>query len=99
MKIQRKRAPRALVSLFFDVRQQSHETGALDGGSQMFLVVSFGPGNASWQDFTSVGDESLQQLIILEIYVIDFVFCEIASFTVSAAVASVIASSHDIPPS
>src|ERR1700728_2657651 len=54
-----------VLLLLHDIRQQGHETGALDGIGQKALLLVADCGDAAGNDLAALGYETLQQLDVL----------------------------------
>ena len=68
-------------NLLGDGSKQTALAGALDGNGQHALVHCAGAGDATWQDFTAVGQEALEQVDVFVIDKRNFVFTKITLFS------------------
>jgi hypothetical protein len=72
-------APKLFVLI--GIRQQSQETRAFNGGSQLTLVMSFGSGNAGRNDFSVFGNKVFQEVYLFVIDFLDFFSRKTAEFS------------------
>ena len=61
-------------------KNKSKNAGALDGGGQFLLVDEAVAGDATGQNLPAFGLEALQEVDVLEVDFVDFVFAEAALF-------------------
>lgn len=63
--------PNGDLGFFVDERQQGQDAGALDGHSQIALLLGRQTGYTTGQDFAALGDEATQQV---NVFVVDRLF-------------------------